>query len=571
MRYAHALINTVRETPSEAEVISHRLMVRAGMIHKVAAGIYAYLPLALRSLTKISAIVREEMVAAGAQELLMPAVQPAELWQQSGRWDKYGRELLRLHDRHDREFCLGPTHEEVITDIVRAQIHSWRQLPVNLFQIQAKFRDEIRPRFGLMRGREFIMKDGYSFDRDDAGASATYERMREAYKRIFTRCGLRFRPVEADSGAIGGAFSHELMVLADSGEDAILSCDTCDYAANQEKATARAPAAAAAAPADTPPPEAVATPDQKAVEEVAAFLHAEPAAFIKTLLYQAGDQTVAALVRGDREVNEIKLAHAVGVDELLLASDAEVEAATGAPCGFAGPVGLAAGVAVWVDREVATMATAITGANRADTHLTGVVPGRDFALEDIADLINADDGDGCPRCTGTLHLSRGIEVGHIFKLGTKYSAAMGATFLSEAGKEVEAVMGCYGIGIGRTMAAAIEQNHDDDGIIWPAPIAPFAVEIVLIREKDAASLEAAATMESALTAAGFEPLVDDRKERPGVKFNDADLLGMPYCVILGPRGLKEGKVEIKARATGERVEVAVDKAVAWLVERLGND
>jgi len=568
MRYAHALINTVRETPSEAEVISHRLMLRAGMIHKVAAGIYAYLPLALRSITKISAIVREEMVAAGAEELLMPAVQPAELWRQSGRWDKYGRELLRLHDRHDREFCLGPTHEEVITDIVRAQIRSWRQLPVNLFQIQAKFRDEIRPRFGLMRGREFIMKDGYSFDRDDASASATYERMRTAYQRIFTRCGLRFRPVEADSGAIGGAFSHEFMVLADSGEDAILSCDTCDYAANQEKAASRAPEPAPPiADAPAPAPEAVATPDQKAVEEVAAFLHQEPTAFIKTLLYRAGDQTVAALVRGDREVNEIKLAHALGADDLVLASDAEVEAATGAPCGFAGPVGLADGVAVWVDREVAAMASAITGANRADTHLTGVQPGRDFAIDNVADLINADDGDGCPRCDGTLQLSRGIEVGHIFKLGTKYSAAMGATFLDAEGAEMPAVMGCYGIGIGRTMAASIEQNHDDDGIVWPVPIAPFSVEIILIREADAASLEVAATMERELTAAGHEPLVDDRKERPGVKFNDADLLGMPYCVTVGPRGLKEGKVEIKERATGERLEIAVDEAVAWLTER----
>ncbi len=566
MRYSHALINTVRETPSEAEVISHRLMLRAGMIHKVAAGIYAYLPLALRSITKISAIVREEMVAAGAQELLMPAVQPAELWQQSGRWDKYGRELLRMHDRHDREFCLGPTHEEVITDIVRAQIRSWRQLPVNLFQIQAKFRDEIRPRFGLMRGREFIMKDGYSFDRDDAGAAATYERMHAAYTRIFERCGLRFRPVEADSGAIGGAFSHEFMVLADSGEDAILSCDTCDYAANQEKATARAPEATPPA-ANAPAPEAVATPDKKAVDEVAAFLHREPTDFIKTLLYRAGEQTVAALVRGDREVNEIKLAHALGADNLALASDGEVEAATGAPCGFAGPVGLAGDVAVWVDREVAAMATAVTGANHADTHLAGVQPGRDFATDNVADLINADDGDPCPRCAGTLHLSRGIEVGHIFKLGTKYSAAMGATFLNAEGAETPAVMGCYGIGIGRTMAASIEQNHDDNGIVWPVPIAPFTVEIILIRETDAASLEVAAAMERELTAAGHEPLVDDRKERPGVKFNDGDLLGLPYCVTVGPRGLKEGKVEIKARATGERVEVAVEQAVGWLTER----
>jgi len=566
MRFSHALIHTVRETPSEAEVVSHRLMLRAGMIHKVAAGIYAYLPLALRSLTKIMAIVREEMVAAGAQELLMPAVQPAELWQQSGRWEQYGRELLRLHDRHDREFCLGPTHEEVITDIVRAQIRSWRQLPVNLFQIQAKFRDEIRPRFGLMRGREFIMKDGYSFDRDDAGASATYERMHAAYRRIFARCGLRCRPVEADSGAIGGSFSHEFMVLADSGEDAILACDTCAYAANQEKATCRPPAPPP--PIDGPPPAPVATPGKKAVEEVAAFLHAEPSRFIKTLVYRAGERTVAALVRGDRAVNEIKLTHALGASGVVLASDAEVEGATGAPCGFVGPVGLPAGVEVWVDREVAAMASAISGANRADTHVTGVQPGRDFPLARVGDLINAEAGDGCPRCAGTLQLFRGIEVGHVFKLGTKYSAAMGATFLDEQGEKIPAVMGCYGIGIGRTMAAAIEQNHDDDGILWPTPIAPFAVEIVLVREDDAASLEVAARLEEALTRAGHEPLVDDRAERPGVKFKDADLLGLPYCVILGPRGLKEGKVEIKTRATGERLEVAVDEAVAWLTTHL---
>lgn len=565
MRFTQYLINTVRETPSEAEVVSHRLMLRACMIHKVAAGIYSYLPLALRTLKRISDIVREEMDAAGAQELLMPAVQPAELWQESGRWGKYGKELLRLQDRHGREFCLGPTHEEVITDIVRSQIRSWRQLPVNLYQIQSKFRDEIRPRFGLMRGREFMMKDAYSFHRDDPDASATYERMHQAYSNIFRRCGLRFRAVEADSGAIGGAFSHEFMVLAESGEDAILSCDTCDYAANQEKATARQPEAAASP--DGPAYEQVATPGKTAVDEVAAFLDVATGALAKTLIYRADDRLVAVLVRGDHAVNEIKLGHALGTAELALANDAEVQETTGAPCGFAGPVGLT-GVEIWADHAVAAMASAVVGANAADAHLRGVVPGRDFAIDRVADLRNAEGGDGCPRCAGSLQLTRGIEVGHIFKLGTKYSQAMGATYLNEEGQAVPIVMGCYGIGIGRTMAASIEQNNDADGIIWPAPIAPFPIEILLVREDDDASQRVSAELEASLTRAGLEPLVDDRKERPGVKFKDADLLGLPYCVTIGPRGLAEGKVEVKERRSGERHEVAVDDAAAWLTQRL---
>jgi len=565
MRFTRYLLNTVRETPSEAEVVSHRLMLRACMIHKVAAGIYSYLPLALRTLKRISDIVREEMDAAGAQELLMPAVQPAELWQESGRWGKYGKELLRLQDRHGREFCLGPTHEEVITDIVRSQIRSWRQLPVNLYQIQSKFRDEIRPRFGLMRGREFMMKDAYSFHRDDPDASATYERMHQAYSNIFRRCGLRFRAVEADSGAIGGAFSHEFMVLAESGEDAILSCDTCDYAANQEKATVRPPEAAAST--DGPAYEQVATPGKTAVDEVAAFLDVATGALAKTLIYRADDRLVAVLVRGNHSVNEIKLGHALGAAELALASDAEVQETTGAPCGFAGPVGLT-GVEIWADHAVAAMTSAVVGANVADAHLRGVVPGRDFAIDRVADLRNAENGDGCPRCAGSLQLTRGIEVGHIFKLGTKYSQAMGATYLNEEGQAVPIVMGCYGIGIGRTMAASIEQNNDADGIIWPAPIAPFPIEILLVREDDEASQRVSAELEATLTGAGLEPLVDDRKERPGVKFKDADLLGLPYCVTIGPRGLAEGKVEVKERRSGERHEVAVDDAAAWLTQRL---
>jgi prolyl-tRNA synthetase len=565
MRFTRYLLNTVRETPSEAEVVSHRLMLRACMIHKVAAGIYSYLPLGLRTMKRISDIVREEMDAVGAQELLMPAVQPAELWQESGRWGKYGKELLRLQDRHAREFCLGPTHEEVITDIVRSQIRSWRQLPVNLYQIQSKFRDEIRPRFGLMRGREFMMKDAYSFHRDDGDASATYERMHQAYSNIFQRCGLRFRAVEADSGAIGGAFSHEFMVLAESGEDGILSCNACDYAANQEKATARQLEAAAAT--EAPACERVATPGKTAVDEVAAFLGVATSALAKTLIYRAGDRLVAVLVRGDHAVNEIKLGHALGAAELALASDAEVQQATSAPCGFAGPVGLT-GVEIWADHAVAAMTSAVVGANAAETHLRGVQPGRDFAIDRVADLRNAEDGDACPRCAGILQVTRGIEVGHIFKLGTQYSEAMGATYLNEESKAVPIVMGCYGIGIGRTMAASIEQNNDADGIIWPAPIAPFPIEILLVREDDAASQRVAAELEETLTRAGLEPLMDDRKERPGVKFKDADLLGLPYCVTIGPRGLAEGKVEVKERRTGERRDVAVTDAAAWLTTRL---
>jgi prolyl-tRNA synthetase len=565
MRYTRYLLNTVRETPSEAEVVSHRLMLRAGMIHKVAAGIYSYLPLALRTLKRISDIVREEMNAAGAQELLMPAVQPAELWQESGRWSQYGKELLRLTDRHGREFCLGPTHEEVITDIVRSQIRSWRQLPVNLYQIQSKFRDEIRPRFGLMRGREFMMKDAYSFDRDDVAASDTYDRMHRAYCNIFRRCGLRFRAVEADTGTIGGSFSHEFMVLADSGEDAVLSCDTCGYAANQEKATPRLPEVEVAT--NDLPYEQVTTPGKTAVDEVAAFLGVEPRTLAKTLIYRADDRLVAVLVRGDHVVNEIKLGHALGASELVLATDTEVRAVTGAPCGFAGPVGLQ-GVEIWADHGVAAMASAVVGANAADAHLRGVRPGRDFTIVRVDDLRNAEHSDGCPRCAGTLQLTRGIEVGHIFKLGTKYSQALNATYLNEEGSAVPIVMGCYGIGVGRTMAASIEQNHDEDGIIWPAPIAPFPVEVLMVREDDAAAQQVATALEEALAAVGMEPLVDDRPERPGVKFKDADLLGLPYCVTVGPRGLADGKVEIKERRSGTRHEVPVDRAVEWLTARL---
>ncbi len=561
MRYSQFLLNTLKETPADAEVISHQLMLRTSMIRKAAAGIYSYLPLGLRSLRKVEQIVREEMNRAGAIELLMPMVVPAELWQESGRWAQYGKELLRLKDRKEAGFCLGPTHEEVITDVVRREVRSYRQLPLNLYQIQTKFRDEIRPRFGLMRGREFVMKDAYSFDLDDAGADRAYEKMYQAYRRIFSRCGLRFRAVEADTGNIGGSASHEFMVLAESGEDAIVSCDSCEYAANVEKAELRAPAATA--PAPTQPLETVTTPARKTIEDVALFLGLEPAQLVKTLLVKSDTgETLAILLRGDRELNEIKLCRLLDCNDLELASEEEVIAATGAPAGFAGPVGLK--LRIIADHEVAAMVDFVTGANALDQHLTGVNHGRDFAVEAFADLRQATAGDLCPRCSGHLEAWRGIEVGHVFKLGTKYSEALGATVLDEQGQERVLVMGCYGIGIGRTVAAAIEQNHDASGIIWPLPIAPFQILITLLNPNDAPVAAAAEELYRQLQEAGVEVLFDDRDERPGSKFKDADLLGIPLRVTVGARGLKEGTLELQQRRSGERTMLPLASAAADL-------
>jgi len=548
MRYSQYFLNTVRETPADAEVVSHKLMIRAGMIKKVAAGIYSYLPFGLRAIRKVEQIVREEMNRAGAIELLMPSVTPAELWQESGRWRQYGKELLRLKDRKQAEFCLGPTHEEVITDIVRRELRSYRQLPVNLYQIQTKFRDEIRPRFGLMRGREFIMKDAYSFDLDDAGADAAYERMYQAYRRIFARCGLKFRAVEADSGAIGGSFSHEFMVLADSGEDAIVSCDRCEYAANVEKAEIRFDA-----PAPVPAAELtkVATPGQRSIAEVADFLGVPAEKLVKTLIVETDKgELVAVLLRGDRELNLVKVGNLLDADWVELASDERVLQATGAPAGFAGPVGL--GIPVLADLEVQAMADYVVGANAKDAHYTGVNHGRDFEVSRFADLRQAGAGDPCPRCDGRLEAWRGIEVGHVFKLGTKYSESMQATVLDEQGRERTLVMGCYGIGIGRTVAAAIEQNHDANGIIWPMPIAPFQALITLVNPKDEAVREAGETLYRELLDRDIEVLLDDRDERPGSKFKDADLIGIPLRVTVGSRGLKEGRLELQQRRSGER-------------------
>ncbi len=547
MRWSKAFLPTFRELPAEAEIISHQLMLRAGMMRKLAAGVFSYLPLGWRSIAKVTTIVREEMDRTGAQEVVMPVLQPAELWQESGRWQAFGRELMRLHDRHDRDFALGPTHEEVITTLARQTLRSYRQLPQNLYQIQVKFRDEIRPRFGVMRAREFTMKDAYSFHTDDESLARTYTDMRDAYSRILERCGLEFRIVEADTGVIGGAESHEFMVLAASGESEILSCDRCGYAANAERAEARLATSPRAA-AEEGPVE-VATPGKKTVADVAAFLGVQPEALAKTLLFRIADRDVAVLVPGERDLNEAKLARLAGTGLFRLLEDAEVVQLTGAAVGFAGPVGLP-GTPIWADVTLQGEKHFITGANRTDTHLRGVRPGRDFAVERWGDLVLARAGDGCPRCLGTLQSSRGIEVGHVFKLGTKYSEKMAATFLDGNGKERPYVMGCYGFGVTRTVAAAIEQHHDAEGIVWPRAIAPFAVLILPVQSSHAASQELAAALHDELSADGIDVLLDDRDLSPGAKFKDADLIGIPTRVTLGERGLREDKLEIRDRRSG---------------------
>ena len=559
MRYSQYFIPTIKETPADAEVISHKLMLRAGMIRKVAAGIYNYLPLGLRAIRKVEQIIREEMNRAGAIEVLMPMTTPAELWQESGRWEKYGKELLRFKDRKESEFCLGPTHEETVTDIVRREVRSYRQMPLNLYQVQTKFRDEIRPRFGLMRGREFIMKDAYSFDVDSAAADISYEKMYNAYRRIFERCGLNFRAVEADTGSIGGSSSHEFMVLADSGEDAIVSCSGCDYAANMEKAAARQiPVKDHAEPR---PLERVATPEKRSIEEVAAFLDAATSSLVKTLVFLADDEPVLALLRGDHDLNEIKLKNLLGCETLEMAPDAVVEKVTGAPVGFAGPVGLKAKVVA--DHTVAGMKNFIVGGNEKDLHLKNVNLGRDFSVGLFADIRNVVPGDTCPRCRdGILEIWRGIEVGHVFKLGTKYSESLKATYLDAGGKERIIVMGCYGIGVGRSVAACIEQNHDADGIIFPIPIAPFHCIVSAVNAKDEAVMTASEQIYTELSAAGIETLLDDRDERPGSKFKDADLIGIPLRIVAGSKNLADGKVELKHRRGGEVELLPIAEAVA---------
>jgi prolyl-tRNA synthetase len=564
MRVSTLLLPTLREDPGEAEVVSHRLMLRAGMIRKVAAGIYTYLPLGLRVIRKIEQIIREEMNRAGAQEVLMPVASPAELWRETGRWDFYGKELMRFKDRHERDFCLGPTHEEVITDLIRREVRSYRQLPLNCYQIQTKFRDEIRPRFGLMRGREFIMKDAYSFDRDEEGAKLSYQKMYDAYCRIFSRCGLTFRAVEADTGLIGGISSHEFMVLADTGEETIVYDDEGTYAANVERAEVLPPAEA---PTDPPRPlRKVATPGVRTVEEVTAFLRIAPDRLVKTLVYKTSKDPVAVLIRGDHDANEVKIKKLIGENDIELADPETVMKLTGAPVGFAGPIGLRS-LRILADHAVRAQRNVVVGANEADAHFVDANWDRDFAVEQFADLRNARAGDPSPRGTSRLKTTKGIEVGHVFMLGTKYSQSMGATFLDPQGQPRLAIMGCYGIGVGRTAAAAIEQNHDTKGIIWPLPIAPFHLHLLPLSQSDKVG-QATRELYDSLTASGVEVLWDDRDERAGVKFNDADLIGVPYHLVLGEKGLAQGVVELKDRRTGAVTKLRPDQITAHIKSHL---
>jgi prolyl-tRNA synthetase len=565
MRFSRALIPTVKEAPADATSTSHILLTRGGFIRRVGAGIYEFLPLGTRVLKKTEAHVRRHMDQAGALEVLMPALLPAEFFKESGRWDRFGDTLFRLKDRKGGDYHLGPTHEEIVTDIARHEIKSYRDLPKNLYQIQLKFRDEPRPRAGLLRCREFLMKDAYSFDVDEAGALRSYEEMRRAYTRIFDGLGLTYRMVAADSGAMGGSTSAEFQVLVESGEDAIVSCGNCDYAANVEVATVKTEPETTSAAKDTPPATKVHTPGHGSIEEVTAFLKVTPKEMLKSLVYLAGDALVLAVVRGDHDVNEIRLARELGVAEVFLASEADVKKATGAAVGFAGPVGFRGKVVV--DRAASLVASCVTGANETDYHLTGIVRGRDYQ-GDVVDIRLAVTGDTCPKCgVGKLTAYKGIEAGHIFILGTHYTSKMGATFLDETQQKKDIVMGCYGIGVSRLVATAVEQNHDADGILWPMSIAPYHVHLCTLG-KDQPLLEAAEKLYGELWQRGVEVLWDDRDERPGVKFKDADLIGVPVRVTFGGKSFAAGTVEVKLRSERDpKKSEAVPLAGA--VERIG--
>lgn len=567
MRLSQYPINTAKETPAEAEVLSHQLMLRAGLIRRVAAGLYSWLPIGLKSLRKAEAIIRQEMNRAGALELIMPVIQPAELWQESGRWTAYGPELLRFKDRHERDFVAGPTHEEVITDIVRRDIKSYRQLPVNFYQVQTKFRDEIRPRFGVMRAREFTMKDAYSFHTDEASLQQGYRAMHDAYVRIFTRMGLDFRAVRADSGPIGGDVSQEFHVLAASGEDAIAFSDEDGYAANLEAATALPPADPRPAPREAM--TEVATPGVRTIGEVSRMLRVEPSRCLKTLLVDGtGQDVVAFVLRGDHELNAVKAQRLPGVAQPLRMAGAErIARATGAEAGFIGPVGLRC--RIYADHSALALADFVCGANRKDMHLTGVNWERDVGEVTAADIRNVREGDPSPSGRGHLKIARGIEVGHIFQLGRKYSEPLKASVLDESGKEVTLLMGCYGIGVTRVVAAAIEQNHDERGIIWPEPLAPFQVVLVPLNlQKSARVREVADRLYNELTAQGVEVLYDDRDARPGVKFADAELLGIPHRLVVADRGLEAGRLEYRHRRDSESTEFPADEAVEFIKSRL---
>lgn len=567
MRLSQLPLTTFKETPADAEIVSHQLMLRANLIRRLASGLFTWLPLGLRVLRKVENVVREEMDQAGAFELLMPAVQPAELWRESGRWDRYGDLLLRMRDRHDREFCFGPTHEEVITDVARRELKSYKQLPVNYYQIQMKFRDEIRPRFGVMRAREFVMKDAYSFHIDQASLDEGYHRMADAYERIFTRLGLHYRPVAADSGEIGGSKSQEYHVLADSGEDAIAWCEADGYASNAEMTPAVAPTEPRAAP--TQDMERVATPDKKSIEEVCALLSIDAQQCLKTLIVEGEDGDLVALaLRGDHELNPIKAERLAGIaSPLTLADPARVAAAIDCPAGFVGPVGLK--LPLYVDHSAAILSDFTCGANQVDLHLTGVNWERDTAKPVVVDLRNVVDGDPSPDGGGPLKIVRGIEVGHIFQLGDKYSRALGATVLDQNGRESAMLMGCYGIGITRIVAAAIEQNHDENGIVWPEPMSPFDATLLVLNPKKSSEVDAAADQVfDALTARGLDVLIDDRDARPGFKFADADLIGIPHRLVVGERGIGDGIVEYRNRRTGEDDRLPLDGVADALIAHM---
>ncbi len=568
MRWSRFYLFTTRDNPADAEVTSHQLMGRAGMLRKHAAGVYTYQPLLWRSIQKLMGIVRRELERIDCVELSMPTIQPAELWQESGRWSKYGKELLRMNDRHEREFCYGPTHEEIITDIVRRDVRSYRQLPISLYQIQSKFRDEIRPRFGLMRGREFLMKDAYSFHAGEESLDETYQKMREAYSRIIEACGLDYIVVDADSGSIGGSASNEFMVLAETGESAVVRCADSGYAANVEKATTRLDPPAPLPARDL---EQVPTPGARTIQEVAKLLEVEPAQVVKTLVYDSDKGLVAVAIRGDRDVNEIKLANYLDAEWLELASDERVRKACGTSVGFVGPVGLPDEVTLLADESTRALEDWVCGANAPDAHLVGVNWGIDASPKDWVDVLLVKAGDPCPVSGQPLEGFRGIEVGHIFKLGPIYAEPMGCRYTDENGEEQVMEMGCYGLGIGRTLAAAIEQNHDDDGIIWPIPLAPFEVVLTALGgARDEHVVDVAEKIYQELLDSGVEVLYDDRDERPGVKFKDADLIGIPIRVTIGSRSLKQGGVEFSLRsAPREKQEVALGDVIGRVLEELG--
>lgn len=558
MKASQLFFPTLREVPSEAEIASHQLLLRAGFIRKTTAGVYSYLPLAKRVLRKIENIVREEMDRAGGQELMMPIIQPQELWEKSGRWSVYGDEMFRLYDRHNRGFALGPTHEEIITTLVDAEVQSYRDLPLLLYQIQNKYRDEIRPRFGLMRSREFIMKDLYSFDADYEGLDVSYKKMYAAYRAIYDRMNLNYRVVEADSGAIGGNESHEFMVLADSGECTVLYCQSCDYGANVEKAQCKAPDEPTSK-SDLRAIEKISTPGLRTIQDLVTNMGIPEQDQIKTLMYSADEEIIAVVLRGDRDLNEIKLKNFLGAKQLFMADEASVRERCGAGFGSLGPVGLK--LKIYADLEIAVLQNFSCGANEDNYHFSNVNMGRDFMPEAVTDLRNAVEADPCIVCGASLQSIRGIEVGHIFKLGTKYSDAMGTTFINADGEEKAMIMGCYGIGVSRTMAAAVEQNNDVNGIIWPIPIAPYHVIIIPVNTKKEDQMQAATVIYQELLAEGIEVILDDRDERAGVKFKDADLIGIPIKITIGPKSLQEKQAEVKKRWEGETELVSIDKVV----------